>query len=132
VTVESVQAFSAPPEVVFNTVTDPHRVGRWLPEAVRAEAAADGRYRVSWPPGTAATDYRLAVQPDRLRVEWRPEHDGWAGALQVLPVPAGGASVQLRMDLAGTEAETIDPVRRLLDDALANLGREVADNLTPG
>jgi uncharacterized protein YndB with AHSA1/START domain len=132
VTVETVQGFSAPPEVVFNTVTDPHRVVRWLPDAMHAEFVGHGRFRIAWPTGAAGTAYRLKVQPARLRVEWRAEEGGWAGALQVLPVAAGGASVRLRMDLDGHEGEAVEPVRALVDEALTNLRREVADNLTPG
>ncbi|MDG4789482.1 hypothetical protein O7626_26760 [Micromonospora sp. WMMD1102] len=106
------RGFSAPPEVVFSTATDPDRVSAWLPEPLRAE----GR------PGPE-------LVADDLRANWGDTGSSdWSAQLEVSPVDAGGAVV--RLDLAA------DPAQRRLDEiadeSLASLAREVDDNLTPG
>ncbi|MEV1286468.1 hypothetical protein [Micromonospora sp. NPDC049679] len=102
---------SAPPEVVFNTATDPDRTSAWLPEQVR---------------GTTTTA-RPAATADDLRARWGAE-TGWPVALQVHPGEAGGAMV--RLELAGDVPH--DELAELAKASLVNLAREVADNLTPG
>ena len=100
---------SAPPEVVFNTATDPDRASAWLPEPLRGDgspAAAISAERAAGPVGSDAAD--------------------WSAEIQVEPADAGGARV--RLDLAGGS----DGRPALADETLANLAREVADNLTAG
>ncbi|MEV4842791.1 hypothetical protein AB0K20_06180 [Micromonospora matsumotoense] len=99
------RGMSAPPEVVFSTATDPDRIDAWLPEPLRADGAAP----------TRRYDHEL-------RARW----DGPDGAaeLEVTPGDAGGARVRLELP-AGSAAG-------LADESLANLEREVAENLTAG
>ena len=99
---------SAPPEVVFNTATDPRRVSAWLPEPL-----------LSGEPTRAA-------DAGQLRARWDARRTDWSAELRVEPVDAGGARV--RLDLAGGGQET----DRLADEALVNLVRAVADNLQAG
>lgn len=99
------RGMSAPPEVVFNTATDPHRAAAWLPEPLRS----------------AATHRLEGVDAGRMRARWIC--DGWSADIDVEPADAGGARV--RLDLAGPDHATADEI-------LANLAREVADNLTAG
>ncbi|WP_203857546.1 hypothetical protein [Plantactinospora mayteni] len=106
------RGISAPPEVVFNTATDPDRVSAWLPAPLR---------RTGMPgPELAAAE---------LRARWRSAGSpDWSARLQVSPVDAGGATVRLELEA--------DPAERRLpeiaDESLASLAREVDDNLAPG
>ncbi|GLI00090.1 hypothetical protein Pa4123_53660 [Phytohabitans aurantiacus] len=88
------RGMSAPPEVVFNTATDPARSG-WLPGELRAT-----------PP---------EVDLDRLRARW---HD--RAQLTVHPNPAGGARVELQVDGAPSEEadRALDDLARAVDDNL--------------
>ncbi|MGC1210625.1 MAG: hypothetical protein WA890_05040 [Micromonospora sp.] len=103
------RGMSAPPEVVFNTATDPDRAAAWLPEPLRQ----DGNRRPE------------VVSAEEMRARWcsdsAPE---WSAEIQVEPADAGGARV--RLDLAGGDVDG------LADQTLASLAREVADNLTAG
>ncbi|WP_089158333.1 hypothetical protein [Micromonospora sp. NBS 11-29] len=99
------RGMSAPPEVVFNTATDPDRSAAWLPEALRRS----GECRVE------------VLDAGDMRARWSTTD--WSAELDVEPADAGGARV--RLDLAG-------PDHGLADEILANLDREVADNLTAG
>ncbi|MFV2102722.1 hypothetical protein [Micromonospora sp. LOL_024] len=98
---------SAPPEVAFNTATDPDRISAWLPEPLlSADPDRDGDVQ-------------------RLRARWGARHDDWSAELWVEPADAGGC--WLRLELGGG-----DEADRLADEALTNLAREVADNLQAG
>ncbi|MFG1775738.1 hypothetical protein ACGFIR_20720 [Micromonospora sp. NPDC049051] len=101
------RGMSAPPEVVFNTATDPARASAWLPEPLRGD-------------GSPAEE----VSVEELRARWSAAED-WSAELRVDPAQAGGA--RMRLDLTGgPDAE------RLADEALDSLAREVADNLQAG
>lgn len=106
------RGMSAPPEVVFNTATDPSRVSAWLPAPLR-RAGVPG-------PEVGAGD---------LRARWHTAGiPNWSARLQVSAVDAGGATVRL-------ELEADPPDQRLpeiADESLASLARAVADNLTAG
>lgn len=105
------RGFSAPPEVVYNTVCDPDRRSGWLPPGLPPPDRADGdRMRLEWSAGRAA---------------------GRGGYLQVRPISSGGAAVVWSLDDALAE-RTGAGLPRALDDALTNLAREVADNLNTG
>lgn len=135
---------------MFNVVTDPDRLPRWLPEQLRVADTGQRCLRVAWidrdatadrgtagQAGTAAEwpEYRLMVQPEQLRVEWRPSGpDGWAGYLQVRESPAGGATAEVCVEPTGRAGEdrASDRVPGIVDGSLANLRTEVADNLTAG
>ncbi|MEU1812227.1 hypothetical protein O7622_27630 [Micromonospora sp. WMMD1076] len=99
------RGMSAPPEVVFNTATDPDRSAAWLPERLRSS-------------GTCRVE---VVDADDMRARWSAAD--WSAEIDVEPAGAGGARV--RLDLAG-------PDHDLADEILANLDREVAENLTAG
>ncbi|MBB4960439.1 SRPBCC family protein [Micromonospora polyrhachis] len=104
------RGMSAPPEVVFNTATDPARAG-WLPEPLRQ-------------------GQRPQLTTETLCARWDSESGEvtWMAQLQVRPIDAGGA--QVRLDLA------VDPPEPRLDElaseSLDGLARQVADNLTAG
>jgi hypothetical protein len=102
------RGMSAPPEIVFNTATDPSRFGAWLP----APLCSDGTDMVA----------------GDLYARWRPESNGWKAELQVRALDAGGASV--RLELAGDLPD--EQLADIADGSLAKLARHVADNLTAG
>ena len=103
------RGMSAPPEVVFNTAIDPDRAAAWLPEPLRRDG--DRRPEVS--------------SAEQLRARWCSDSaPDWTAEIQVEAADAGGARV--RLDLTGGDADG------LADETLANLAREVADNLTAG
>ncbi|MFJ8581301.1 hypothetical protein [Micromonospora sp. NPDC093277] len=103
------RGMSAPPEVVFNTAIDPDRAAAWLPEPLRL----DGGRRPE------------LVSVEQMRATWYSDSaPDWSAEILVEPVDAGGARV--RLDLAGVDADG------LAEETLANLAREVADNLTAG
>ncbi|KAB1940411.1 hypothetical protein F8271_16230 [Micromonospora sp. ALFpr18c] len=106
----AVRGMSAPPEVVFNTATDPARASAWLPEALRGD-------------GSPAAE----INGEELRARWNGAAH-WSAEIQVDPADSGGARIQL--DLAdGSDGPAPD---QLVDEALTNLIREVADNLQAG
>ncbi|MFJ6198637.1 hypothetical protein [Micromonospora sp. NPDC092111] len=98
------RGMSAPPEVVFNTATDPDRADAWLPEELRAgggtPARVDGELLARWNSTTG---------PAELRVE---------------PGNTGGSRVRLRLPAGSVDG--------LAEESLVNLEREVAENLTAG
>lgn len=106
------RGMSAPPEVVFGTATDPDRVSAWLPEPLRQDG-----------------DQRSEASAEELRAQWSSASTpGWSVELWVEPADAGGARVRLALNG--------DPEQQgsaaLAAEILANLAREVADNLTTG
>ena len=102
---------SAPPEVVFNTATDPDRLAVWLPTPLRLNCN------------------RPAVETAALHARWRTSSaERWSAALQVHPVAAGGAIVRLELEAELPQ----DRLAEIADESLANLARHVADNLTAG
>ncbi|PWR05300.1 hypothetical protein DKT68_27655 [Micromonospora acroterricola] len=107
----AVRGMSAPPEVVFNTATDPARASAWLPEPLRGD-------------GSPATE----IVSEELRARWGADDADWSAEIRVEPADSGGARIQL--DLADGSGGS-DP-DQLADEALANLVREVADNLQAG
>lgn len=106
------RGMSAPPEVVFSTATDPDRATAWLPSSLRPDGQpradrVDGELRARWT-STAAP--------------------GWSAELSVDPQDAGGSHVRLALE-ADQEQQDL---AGLADESLANLAREVAENLTAG
>jgi hypothetical protein len=101
---EAERGMSAPPEVVFNTATDPDRRHTWLPADVRVEPAEVGE---------ETFEARLTSQGD-----------GPAGMLRVDPGAAGGSSVRLRVDDGPASASA--------QEMLDSLEREVSDNFNSG
>jgi carbon monoxide dehydrogenase subunit G len=122
--------FNAPAEVVFNSLVDPDRTDRWLPAGVSVVDRSDGKVRLSAGTGTvdvevstSGADMRLTFQvvgPPRLR-----------GSAQVTQAPAGGSQVDVAItaDDSGPDRET---VRRLVDETMRRLERDVEDNFTAG
>jgi uncharacterized protein YndB with AHSA1/START domain len=120
--------FTAPPEVVFNSLTDPDRAHRWLPSGVRAERP-DGRgLRLL----TAGPAFDLETEADDLRVSWRsPEDAGLHADARVVDAPAGGSQVRVE---AAVPDGLVDEAqaRSVLAETMTRLQREVSDNFNAG
>jgi len=109
--VVSERGMSAPPEVVFNTATDPDRLAAWLPAPLRL----NGNHP--------------AVETGDLHARWSsPESEGWSAEFAVRQIGAGAAVA--RLELAADVPDHL--LHEIADQALANLARYVADNLTAG
>jgi hypothetical protein len=112
---------SAPPEVVFNTATDPARVGSWLPAALRRTGGPQ-------------------VDPAELRASWNAEGAGWSVRLEVRPLGAGGSTTRMELTTPDAVADPDEDADRtdnerlaeIVDRSLADLADEVAENLTAG
>ncbi|MBQ1027242.1 SRPBCC family protein [Micromonospora sp. C95] len=104
----SERGVSAPPEVVFNTATDPDRISSWLPEPLLSSGPAQ------------------EGEVEQLRARWTAGGADWTAELRVEPVDAGGSRLRLEIGGGGEDAD------RLADEALDSLAREVADNLQAG
>ncbi|MFF5181469.1 hypothetical protein ACFY2Q_25855 [Micromonospora sp. NPDC000316] len=105
----AVRGMSAPPEVVFNTATDPSRASAWLPEPLRGD-------------GSPAAE----IDGEELRARWGDAD--WSAEIRVYPADSGGARIQLDL----TDGSGGSGPDQLADEALTNLVREVADNLQAG
>lgn len=128
-TVNATYGFSAPPEVVFGTLTDPDRTTRWLPERAVAEDARPDRVRVRAFGRVAEFDVSRA--PGDMRVTWTSVDDpALYASASVRDADAGGSTVDVEIAApAGVDAER---VRGLLDETARRLGRDVSDNFTAG
>jgi uncharacterized protein YndB with AHSA1/START domain len=104
------RGMSAPPEVVFNTATDPARFATWLPPSLRE----DGR--------------RPVMTTDDLLARWTPEANQWSAELRVGQLDSGGAVARLTL----TADLPDERLTEIADESLARLARHVADNLTAG
>jgi uncharacterized protein YndB with AHSA1/START domain len=122
--------FNAPPEVVYNSVTDPNRAARWLPAGVRM--SRPGPHRAHVDAAGQSTEYELVDTPADLRLSWRsvrPPH--LSGEVRVGDAPAGGS----RLDVTVTTADdgpSPAAVRRILGKISDRLHRDVSDNFTAG
>lgn len=99
---------SAPPEVVFNTATDPTRMSAWLPAELSRE--------------------RPHIDVDRLRARYDGSCQPCSGTLRVRSTPVGGALVEFELVADSRQPSLTETAER----SLARLAREVADNLTAG
>jgi uncharacterized protein YndB with AHSA1/START domain len=120
--------FTAPPEVVFNSLTDPDRAHRWLPSGVRAERPDGHGLRLL----TAGPAFDLDTDADDLRVGWRsPDDPGLHAQARVVDGPAGGSRVRVT---AAAPDGLVDEerARSMLAETMTQLQREVSDNFNAG
>jgi hypothetical protein len=122
--------FNAPAEVVYNNLIDPDRTDRWLPGGMTVAGRSDGSVRLA--SGTDTVDVEVSTTGADMRVTFqvvRPLR--LHGSAQVKQAPAGGSQIYVAIttDQPGPDRET---VRRLLDEAMRLLERDVDDNFTAG
>lgn len=126
--------FSAPAEVVFNTLTDLKRATRWLPPGATLRRRDDGTVAVGWTRSgqRRQAEYRLTMTPADLSVRWCPADGGagWTGRAAVRDAPAGGSVLDVELGLPGPDPAWTPVADRVVADALRRLDDEVAENLT--
>jgi uncharacterized protein YndB with AHSA1/START domain len=127
--VEESFQFDAPPEVVFNSLTDPDRMDRWLPIGVRARLLSADRLVVASDGYT--WHYEFTAVPAELRLSWRamdgPDVDGEA---DVDDAGAGGSVVHVQLN--ADERVDRPQIRQYLHEAMDRLQRDVSDNFNAG
>ncbi len=128
-------SFSAPAEVVFSVMTDPHRAARWMPPDVTIESVGVDHLHIRT--GQGVQRYQIAMAPTDLHLRWQaldapPLH----GTVSVVDAPAGSSRLYVVVtvpeggsDRAATDEELI---RAFLVKAVRGLGSEVNDNFNPG
>lgn len=120
---------SAPPEVVYNTLTDPDRANRWLPSTVAAEVT--GTERMTICADGHVREYQLGRSLHEMRLSWRSldaDVHGWA---RVREAPAGGSALDVEISLSQPGVRP-DQVRGVVDEVVRHLRRDVSDNFTAG
>ncbi|MFH5230404.1 SRPBCC family protein [Antrihabitans spumae] len=96
-TVELRRCYDAPVDEVWNAITDPERLGRWL-RPVTGNLRLGGSFELD---GGEHGEILHCDPPRRLRVSWLfgPEADEWPGTSEVevllTPSPAGGTEFEL-------------------------------------
>jgi uncharacterized protein YndB with AHSA1/START domain len=123
--ITGVYTFDAPPEVVFNNLTDPDRAHPWLPQDHDAVAQDSHWVRA----GTS--DVEVSTTSDPMRMRWRslgsPEVHG---DVRVEDAPSGGSRVHATV--AVSDGIAPERVRELLEESARLLRRDVSDNFNAG
>jgi carbon monoxide dehydrogenase subunit G len=120
--------FSAPPEVVFNNLTDPDRTDRWLPLGVRVRRLTGDRVLVEadgW-----SKELEVTSEPAELRLSGRATDRPDITADAVVEAGAAGGSV-VRLRITAGEPNTA-LTRDFIREAMGRLQRDVADNFNAG
>jgi hypothetical protein len=128
-TISAEYGVGAPPEVVFDALTDPHRLHRWLSRDVLNEPVGEDLTLVRSPWGT--TTIRSERRPDDLCVLWSSA-DGGEGEGIVRVRDAGAGASTVAVDLRLSAEVTPAAVRLIIAVAAGDLRSEVAENFTAG
>jgi uncharacterized protein YndB with AHSA1/START domain len=128
--IQGTYQFTAPAEVVFGVLTDPHRTSRWLPRGMNAESAETDRARVR--SGSDVHDFEVQISTEPMRMRWHAvDGSGLDGSVLVEDAPAGGSTVRAEIAVPGRDQEE-SRARRLLDESMEHLQRDVSDNFNAG
>lgn len=123
--------FEAPPEIVFDALTDPIGMSRWLPHDVSRNPIGAGLLQMAQ--GTAAEPVddlsQTFVAQDQVAMTYVPLPDqGWVAKAIVSPLPNGGSALDVTVEPQG--ACNVDAIPTLVDRALHGLQREVSERFT--
>ncbi|MEE1941231.1 SRPBCC family protein [Streptomyces sp. TRM 70361] len=115
------------PELVFNQVSDPDSLNRWLPTDLHA--------RVEDPPAVTVHEDRTGhdvralyrTRPEQMRAEWGTRDQGsYAGWLQVAGIGSGASEVTVHLSFFDEEhAPPEESVNGALDQSLERLAEQV-------
>jgi hypothetical protein len=105
--------FEAPPEIVFDVLTDPVGMSRWLPGDLVRNPIGAGLMRVAQGqtggPVDDADQALLAQQ--QVAITYLPiPAAGWVADVMVVPLPAGGSSVDITVEPQDCPGEPIPPL----------------------
>ncbi|WP_031506185.1 SRPBCC family protein [Streptomyces megasporus] len=124
---ERSRTMPALPELVFDEVSDPDRLNRWLPLDLHA--------RVEDPPAVTVHEDRTGhdvralfrTRPDQMRAEWGTRDEGsYSGWLQVAGIGSGASEVTVHLSFFDEEhAPSRDAVHVSLDQSLERLAEQV-------
>jgi hypothetical protein len=115
-------SFEAPPEIVFDVLTDAVGMSRWLPDQVVRNPAGRARLVVALTSEEVATGERVGLTylPEPLAA--------FAIRVVVGPLPAGGSTIDVALEPDTHCVEIRLP--QMVDQALAGLHSEVSERFT--
>ncbi|GAA2403681.1 SRPBCC family protein [Streptomyces glaucosporus] len=124
---ERSRTMPAMPELIFDQVSDPGALNRWLPTDLHAHVEA--------PPAVTVHEDRTGhdvralfrTQPDQMRAEWGTREQGsYAGWLQVAGIGSGASEVTVHLSFFDEDhAPPEDAVHQSLDQSLERLAEQV-------
>jgi uncharacterized protein YndB with AHSA1/START domain len=122
--------FNAPAEIVYSTLTDPDRAGRWFPAGTQITDDDAGHLRIR--NGDRRIDLVVSPVPDELRLTVRcTEPMAFDGTARVTETPAGGSRIDVVVTAANGQEDPA-ALRDSLRHAMRHLQRDIDDNFTPG
>lgn len=137
-TMELRRSYDAPVEDVWNAITDPERLGRWL-NSVTGDLRLGGSFELD---SGEHGEILECDPPRRLRVSWLfgPDADDWSGTseVEVLLAPSLAGTTVLELVHAAAVGEPMFPTYGPgaggvgWDLHLLTLARFLADDETPG
>ncbi|MFC0531261.1 SRPBCC family protein [Phytohabitans kaempferiae] len=122
--------FHAPSEVVFNNLTDPDRVHRWLPIGLHVERRSAERILLIAPVGSTECEIDTAVDDKRLTLR-SIDAPGVHGTATVEDDPAGGSRVHVVVSAEGVDLDP-ESVRDVLAETMSALCSDVDENFNTG
>ena len=118
--------FEAPPEIVFDALTDPLSIARWLPDGVSRNPVGAGLMQV-----TRESTEPSEIPPAEIGMTYLPAPESpWVAKLLIAALPAGGTN--LKVTVEPEEDSDGHVVSKLVESAMAGLHREVDDRFTVG
>jgi uncharacterized protein YndB with AHSA1/START domain len=124
-------AFDAPADIVFDALTDPIGMSRWLPHDVSRNPIGEGMMQVARGTSSGPVDdtSQTFVAQEQVEMTYLPQPDrGWVVKAIVTPLPDGGSSLDVTVEPQGDCR--VDEIPRLVERALHGLQREVSERFT--
>jgi Polyketide cyclase / dehydrase and lipid transport len=116
---------TAPPDLVFGTLTDADSAVRWLPSGVRVERLDGHRLRVVT--GDSVAEYDITTDVVERRVTWAcVKSPDLRGTVRVQDGPIGGSRLRITVSAADA-AEVPRRMHNFLDQAMRHLERDLDD-----
>ncbi|MEV0268095.1 hypothetical protein AB0H43_04900 [Hamadaea sp. NPDC050747] len=124
----AVVEFGVVPELVFEALTDPGRVSRWLPEPLRLDEDGPGLLRVRLHTPDAGGTGDPGLRHQRVLPVATESGDAWYANLVITPLPDARSRVDVGV-LGECDREQIDAI---LKQAVAGVRDDIAESFTPG
>ncbi|NUR72191.1 MAG: hypothetical protein HOU81_15365 [Hamadaea sp.] len=120
--------FGVVPELVFEALTDPGRVARWLPAPLRLDEDGPGLLRVRLHTTDADGTGDPGLRHQRVLPVATDSGDAWYANLVITPLPDARSRVDLAV-LGDCAREQLDD---LVGRAVAAVRDDIAESFTPG